>query len=597
MTHQLDKLDVLLEFGLGDSDQSHLYNFIPSNLAADRNITLPLLTADDTFVFANASQTLINKTIIGGTGAGDDLTFESTSNGTKGDIILLDTVDARNYIQLTDIAAPSNGIDTTGRIYKKTGSPGLFWLADSGEVEVNLATVGGVSDHGLLTGLGDDDHSIYSLLLGRSGGQTLIGGTASGDDLTFESTSNATKGDIILLDTVDARNYIQLTDISAPSNGADTTGRLYKKTGSIGLFWLADSGETEVNLATVGGVSDHGALAGLGDDDHTIYSLLLGRSGGQTLIGGTAASNDLTLESTSNATKGDIILLDTVDARNYIQLTDITAPSNGVDTTGRLYKKTGDDGLFWLPDSGGAEIDLTDGGGVSDHGALTGLADDDHTIYSLLLGRSGGQTLIGGTASGDDLTFESTSNATKGDIILLDTVDARNYIQFTDIAAPSNGVDTTGRLYKKTSNDGLFWLPDSGGAEIDLTSPAASLTYQTATATASTTTTSASYIVMPTMTITVGATGTYTCTFSASGNGSVQTGIYYYAFHVNGTPVTHSERQVSYGSNSADNSDAAMHSQMITAVSATDVIAIYWFRAAAGTFTVNERSIQIIKVA
>lgn len=51
---------------------------------------------------------------------------------------------------------------------------------------------------------------------------------------------------------------------------------------------------------------DHGALAGLGDDDHTQYALLAGRAGGQELIGGIAAGEDMTLRSTSNATKGVI---------------------------------------------------------------------------------------------------------------------------------------------------------------------------------------------------------------------------------------------------------------------------------------------------
>lgn len=59
----------------------------------------------------------------------------------------------------------------------------------------------------------------------------------------------------------------------------------------------------------------------------------------------------------------------------------------------------------------------TGGGGVTDHGALTGLSDDDHSIYALLLGRSGGQTLIGGTATGNNLTLQSTSHATKGSIL------------------------------------------------------------------------------------------------------------------------------------------------------------------------------------
>jgi hypothetical protein len=52
-----------------------------------------------------------------------------------------------------------------------------------------------------------------------------------------------------------------------------------------------------------------------------------------------------------------------------------------------------------------------------DHNSLTNLtAGDVHTQYALLAGRSGGQTLKGGTASGDDLTLMSTNHATKGSI-------------------------------------------------------------------------------------------------------------------------------------------------------------------------------------
>lgn len=40
------------------------------------------------------------------------------------------------------------------------------------------------------------------------------------------------------------------------------------------------------------------------------------------------------------------------------------------------------------------------------------------TVMALLAGRAGGQHLIGGTGSGDDLTLTSTSHGTKGDIIL-----------------------------------------------------------------------------------------------------------------------------------------------------------------------------------
>lgn len=64
-----------------------------------------------------------------------------------------------------------------------------------------------------------------------------------------------------------------------------------------GTKWVSSLPDTEI---------DHGSLTGLGDDDHLQYALLLGRSGGQVLIGGTAASNTLVFESTSNATKGTI---------------------------------------------------------------------------------------------------------------------------------------------------------------------------------------------------------------------------------------------------------------------------------------------------
>jgi hypothetical protein len=54
------------------------------------------------------------------------------------------------------------------------------------------------------------------------------------------------------------------------------------------------------------------------------------------------------------------------------------------------------------------------GGGVTAHNELTGLSNDDHAIYALLAGRSGGQVFIGGTASGNDLELRSTSHTTKG---------------------------------------------------------------------------------------------------------------------------------------------------------------------------------------
>jgi hypothetical protein len=50
------------------------------------------------------------------------------------------------------------------------------------------------------------------------------------------------------------------------------------------------------------------------------------------------------------------------------------------------------------------------------HGSISGLTTGDagHTQFALLSGRAGGQSIIGGTAAGENLNLESTANATKG---------------------------------------------------------------------------------------------------------------------------------------------------------------------------------------
>ncbi len=88
--------------------------------------------------------------------------------------------------------------------------------------------------------------------------------------------------------------------------------------------------------------------------------------------------------------------------------------------------------------------------GSIDHGSISGLLDDDHSQYALLVGRSGGQNLIGGTASGDDLTFNSTSNATKGNILFGDSA-GFNYNEtdvMLSIGGPGQEITIAGTTFK-----------------------------------------------------------------------------------------------------------------------------------------------------
>ena len=69
--------------------------------------------------------------------------------------------------------------------------------------------------------------------------------------------------------------------------------------------------------------------------------------------------------------------------------------------------------------------------GVTDHGALSGLSDDDHLQYLLLAGRAGGQTAIGGTAAGNELALRGSSDAALG------IVRVQSPLRIDDISAGS----------------------------------------------------------------------------------------------------------------------------------------------------------------
>lgn len=78
---------------------------------------------------------------------------------------------------------------------------------------------------------GDGDHSaVYALLGGRAGGQTLIGGTGSGEHLQLQSTSHVTKGRVQFHNTlnfIDASGNLTLVgNISASGNISTSAGEI-----------------------------------------------------------------------------------------------------------------------------------------------------------------------------------------------------------------------------------------------------------------------------------------------------------------------------------------------------------------------------------
>lgn len=114
------------------------------------------------------------------------------------------------------------------------------------------------SAHGDLSGLGNDDHTQYPLLAGRTGGQALSGSDTAGQDLTLEDN------------TVDG-NTITVTEAIEAHDHVSANGSSH---GYLDQSVVIGSSPT-LDGANFSGV-DHGGLDGLGDDDHTQYFLVDG---------------------------------------------------------------------------------------------------------------------------------------------------------------------------------------------------------------------------------------------------------------------------------------------------------------------------------
>ncbi|QDK37231.1 hypothetical protein [Bdellovibrio sp. NC01] len=126
----------------------------------------------------------------------------------------------------------------------------------------------------------------YSVIASNSAGTALtsVPGTVNGSILQYSATGPV---------------------FSTASYPATTTANqlLYSSANNV-VGGLATANNS-VLLTNGSGVPSFAAISG---DNFTQYALLAGRAGGQTLYGGTAGSNTLTLAGTSNVTPGNVII-------------------------------------------------------------------------------------------------------------------------------------------------------------------------------------------------------------------------------------------------------------------------------------------------
>jgi len=242
-------------------------------------------------------------------------------------------------------------------------------IGSSGELVGNFyvdATGGsGVSDHGALTGLSDDDHPQYLL---ASAATSRAAFAANWTDLTDGGSTTLhthDHGGLGGLSDDDHPQYLLRTDengfygsVVKMSDGSKSFRGITVIAVDKDHFYLeqnaGNTDEVVISLkppAGSGGVTDHGALTGLSDDDHPQYLLRTDENG----------FYGITIKQSNDASKYRGINVVGFDSEYfYLQ-------QNNTNT---------DEVVISLkpPPSSGSAVD---------HGSLAGLSDDDHGQYAL----------------------------------------------------------------------------------------------------------------------------------------------------------------------------------------------------------------------
>ena len=259
-----------------------------------------------------------------------------------------------------------------------------YHLTTKNYIDTELATISGgiVQDHGGLTGLGDDDHTQYTLADGTRAFTGTVGGITPTEDSHLTTKSYVD----LLVQGLDWQQSVE--DWWDPSGGlppGPTDGLRYIATAS-GNGW-SDNYVYQYDSDTTSWIEivpNEGFTSWIENDD-ALYTF---NGSDWVRFGSTVTHNN-----TNGIQGGQANEYYHLSATQYNLLTDQNASIVDDASTqhhhdSRYYTETEMDSTI-----SGIEADITT---YSDHGNLSGLGDDDHTQYILVDGSRAFSSTVGG---------------------------------------------------------------------------------------------------------------------------------------------------------------------------------------------------------
>lgn len=293
---------------------------------------------------------------------------------------------------------------------------------------------------------------------------------------TIDTSGNVTVGGNLTVNgttvTVNSSTLnVTDTNVTVNNGGSDATaeggGLTIARTGTAGSLIYAAASATKFRAGALGSEVD-----------------LVGVSSTQTLTNKTVvvSSNTITTAASGNlaATELNAALSELQSDIDTRQTADATLTALAAYNTNGLLTQTAADTFTGRTiTAGSSKLSVSNGNGVSGnptldvvpgnitHASLGSLSADDHTQYVLLAGRPGGQTINGGTAASDPLVIASTSNGTKGDITIGQSIKesgANGRLRFGDTSVTAPGTNEE-FAFRMRGAGGKLNIEESGGTK------------------------------------------------------------------------------------------------------------------------------------